>query len=269
MKIHPTAVIDTKTELDSSVLVGPYTVIEGKVQIGADTEILPNTYISGTTIIGERNRIGPFSTIGTPPQDLKYNGEDTKLVIGNDNQIREYVSMHRGTISGNQETVIGNSGLFMAYVHIAHDCIIGDHVIMANAATLSGHVTVEDHVTMGGLVGVHQFTRIGAFAFVGGHSGINQDVPPFVILAGTRSGMRVTRINTIGLKRNGIAEDTLQGLNRAFRIIFRTKGLLLQEALEMAIVEREVPAIVQIVTTSSIDGDVLLIVKTERTNGYL
>ncbi|MEA2083563.1 MAG: acyl-ACP--UDP-N-acetylglucosamine O-acyltransferase [Thermodesulfobacteriota bacterium] len=237
MKIHSTAIIDKGAELDGSVSVGPYVVIENGVKIGADTEILPHTVISGTTIIGERNRIGPFSTIGAPPQDIKYSGEDTRLVIGDDNQIREYVSMHRGTVSGHKVTTVGSNNLFMAYVHIAHDCIICDDIIMANAATLGGHVEVEDHVTLGGLVAVQQFIRIGAHSFIGGLSGINQDVPPFVILAGTRAGMRVTRINSIGLKRYGVDEATIQGLHKAFRIIFRTKGLLLQDALDKAIAE--------------------------------
>ena len=237
MKIHSTAIIDKGAELDGSVSAGPYVIIENGVKIGADTEILPHTVISGTTTIGERNRIGPFSTIGAPPQDIKYRGEDTRLVIGDDNQIREYVSMHRGTVSGHKVTTVGSNNLFMAYAHIAHDCIIGDHIIMANAATLGGHVEVADHVTMGGLVAVQQFIRIGMHSFIGGLSGINQDVPPFIILAGTRSGMRVTRINSIGLKRCGVDEATIQGLNKAFRIIFRTRGLLLQDALDKAIAE--------------------------------
>ncbi|MBU0729699.1 MAG: acyl-ACP--UDP-N-acetylglucosamine O-acyltransferase [Proteobacteria bacterium] len=237
MSIHPTAIIDPGAELDSSVTVGPYAIIEKGVKIGAGSEVAGHAVISGSTFIGERNKIGSFSTIGVPPQDLKYNNEDTRVVIGNDNIIREYVSIHRGTPSGRSQTTIGSNNLLMAYVHIAHDCKLADYIIMANAAQLSGHVDVEDRVTFGGFVAVHQFTRIGKYAYVGGMSGITKDVPPYLLVSGTRSGMRITGINKIGLKRSGFDNETIRKMMKAYQIIFKTPGLLLKDALDQALEE--------------------------------
>ena len=234
MFIHSTAVIDKKAELDSTVHVGPYAVIEEGVRIGADTRVMPHAVISGPTTIGERNLIGSFATIGGAPQDLSYKGEPTELIIGNDNQIREYASVHRGTPGGHGKTIIGNSNLLMAYIHIAHDCELGDHVIMANVATLAGHVAVGDHASIGGLVAIHQFCRIGCFSYIGGVSGIGLDVPPYVIIAGTRNRTRISGINKIGLRRNGFSRETISKLETAFRIIFRSPNLLIKDALELA-----------------------------------
>ncbi len=255
MNIHPTAVIDKGAELDSTVKIGPYCVIENGVSIGSDTEIGSHVVISGCVDIGARNKIGPFSTIGLPPQDLKYKNEETKVVIGDDNIIREYVSLHRGTPEGKEVTTIGNSNLLMAYCHIAHDCSIGNYVILANAATLGGHVDIEDRVTVGGLVAVHQFSRIGAFSYIGGLSGISKDVPPYMIISGIRNQMRVTGINRIGLKRCGFDTETIRKLTKAFQIIFRTPGLLLQDALSKSLQEipdcEPVSHLVQFFKTSS------------------
>lgn len=234
MAIHPTAVIDPKAELDSSVTVGPYAVIGANVRIGADTRVDAHAVISGPTTLGERNYIGSFATVGGAPQDLSYKGEPTELIVGNDNQIREYASIHRGTPSGHQKTVIGNNNLLMAYTHIAHDCIIGNHVILANVATLAGHVEVGDRASIGGLVAVHQFCRIGAYSYVGGLSGLSLDVPPFVILVGTRNRTRISGLNKIGLKRNGFSRQTISELDAAFRIIFRSPELLMKDAIELA-----------------------------------
>ena len=234
MLIHPTAVIDKKAELDSTVHVGPYAVIEEGVRIGADTRVMPHAVISGPTTIGERNLIGSFATIGGAPQDLSYKGEPTELLIGNDNQIREYASIHRGTPGGHGKTIIGNHNLLMAYIHIAHDCHLGDHVIMANVATLAGHVEVGSHASIGGLVAIHQFCRIGCFSYIGGVSGIGLDVPPYVIIAGTRNRTRISGINKIGLRRNGFSRETISKLENAFRIIFRSPNLLIKDALELA-----------------------------------
>lgn len=225
--------------MDATVAVGPYTVIEKGASIGVDTVIGAHTMISGKTTIGARNTIGPFVTLGAAPQDLKYDNEPTEVVVGDDNVIREYTSIHRGTPSARGMTSIGNNNLLMAYSHVAHDCVIGNHVIMANAATLGGHVEVGDKATIGGLVAVHQFTRIGPFAYIGGMSGISKDVPPYVIVSGTRNRMRVAGINKIGLRRNGFDNDTIKKLNRAFIILFKTPELLLQEALER--VKDEIP----------------------------
>ncbi|MFV0438485.1 MAG: acyl-ACP--UDP-N-acetylglucosamine O-acyltransferase [Desulfopila sp.] len=234
MPIHPSAVVDPKAELDSSVEVGPYAVIEAGVAIDADTRVAPHAVISGPTRIGKRNLIGSFAAVGGAPQDLSYRGEPTELVIGDDNQIREYASIHRGTPHGRGRTVIGNANLLMAYIHVAHDCQIGNNVILANVATLAGHVEVGDRASIGGLVAVHQFCRIGSLSYVGGLSGIGHDVPPFVILAGTRNQARISGINKIGLKRNGFSRETIANLEQAFKIIFRSPNLLLKDALEQA-----------------------------------
>ena len=239
MTIHPTAVVDPKAELDSSVSVGPYAVIEAGVKIDAETRVLPHAVISGPTTIGKRNLIGSFATVGGAPQDMSYKGEPTELHIGNDNQIREYASIHRGTPNGKGKTVIGNSNLLMAYIHIAHDCKLGDNIILANVATLAGHVEVGDRASIGGLVAVHQFCRIGTFSYIGGVSGISHDVAPYVIIAGTRNRTRISGINKIGLRRNGYSRDTISKLEAAFRIIFRDQSLLLKDALVMA--RKEVP----------------------------
>lgn len=234
MSIHPTAVIDRKAELDGSVAVGPYAVIGADVRIGANSRIEAHAVVSGPTTIGSRNQISSFATVGGPPQDLKYKGEPTELIIGDDNLIREYASIHRGTVDGGGKTVIGDSNLLMAYTHVAHDCLIGNRVILANVATLAGHVEVQDHASIGGLVAVHQFCRIGKFSYIGGVSGISLDVPPYVILAGTRNRTRISGINKIGLRRNGYDRETISNLENAFRIIFRTPELLMKDALEQA-----------------------------------
>lgn len=246
MPIHPTAVVDPKAELDSSVYVGPYAVIEAGVRIGADTRVEPHAVVSGPTTIGERNLIGSFTVIGGAPQDLGYKGEPTELIIGSDNQIREYASIHRGTPNGHMKTVIGNHNLLMAYTHVAHDCTIGNNVIMANVATLAGHVEVGDRASIGGLVAVHQFCRIGTFSYIGGVSGIALDVPPYVIIAGTRNRTRISGINKVGLKRNGFTRETIKMLDKAYRIIFRTPNLLMKDAIELA--EKEFPDCAEVQT---------------------
>lgn len=246
MPIHPTAVVDPKAELDSSVVVGPYAVIEAGVHIDADTRVEPHAVISGPTFIGKRNLIGSFATVGGAPQDLSYKGEPTELHVGDDNQIREYASIHRGTPHGHGKTVIGNKNLLMAYIHIAHDCHLGNNIILANVATLAGHVEVGDRASIGGLVAVHQFCRIGEHSYIGGVSGISLDVPPYVILAGTRNRTRISGINKIGLRRNGFSKETINNLEAAFKIIFRDQDLLLKDALEVA--RREVPNCAEVET---------------------
>ncbi len=236
MTIHPTALVDSRADIDSTVTIGPYCVIEKDVVIAADTEIGSHAVISGNTTIGQRNRIHSFASIGAPPQDLKYQGEETRLVIGDDNLIREYVSIHRGTVSGHGVTTVGNGNLIMAYSHIAHDCVVGNQVIMANGGTLGGHVQVGDHANLGGMVAIHQFSRVGAYTYIGGMSGISKDVPPFVIATGIRDQLRITGINKIGLKRMGFAAADIATLAQAFVAIFRTE-LVLSESLDKALVE--------------------------------
>lgn len=234
MSIHPTAVIDPKAELDSTVHIGPYAVIGPNVRLGAETRIDAHAVLSGHTTLGERNYVGSFASVGAPPQDLSYTDEPTEVIIGNDNQIREYSSIHRGTPSGNAKTVLGNNNLLMAYTHIAHDCTLGNHVILANVATLAGHVQVGDRASIGGLVAVHQFCRVGEYSYVGGLSGLSLDVPPYVILVGTRNRTRISGVNKIGLKRNGFSREIIKELDEAFRIIFRSPNLLMKDAIDLA-----------------------------------
>lgn len=231
MNIHPTAVIDPRAHLDSSVIVEPYAVIDGPVNIGPETRIGAHAVVSGHTTLGARNTIGSFATIGAPPQDMHYKGEPTELIIGDGNQIREYVSIHRATVKASGKTLIGNNNMIMAYCHIAHDCILADHVIMANVATLAGHVEIGSHANLGGLVAVHQFCRIGDYAYIGGMSGIGLDVPPYVIMEGTRNQMRIASINKIGLRRSGMDKETIKNLEEAFKILFRSPEILLKDAL--------------------------------------
>jgi UDP-N-acetylglucosamine acyltransferase len=231
MNIHPTAVIDPRAYLDSSVIVQPYAVIDGPVNIGPETRIGAHAVVSGHTTLGARNTIGSFATIGAPPQDMHYKGEPTELIIGDGNQIREYVSIHRATVKAGGKTLIGNNNMIMAYCHIAHDCTIANNVIMANVATLAGHVEIGSHANLGGLVAVHQFCRIGDYAYIGGMSGIGLDVPPYVIMEGTRNQMRIASINKIGLRRSGMDRETIKNLEEAFKILFRSPEILLKDAL--------------------------------------
>lgn len=239
MSIHPTAIIDPGAELDSSVTVAPYAVIEEGVQIDSDTEIGPHSLISGKTTLGKGNIIGPFTAIGAPPQDIKYNGEETELRVGDNNIIREYTSIHRGTIDGHRVTTIGDSNFFMSYSHVAHDCTLGNNVILVNSASLGGHVTVGDRVTISGLTAIHPFCTIGEYAYVGAMSGATMDIPPYVIVTGLRGDMVVRSINRIGLKRAGFSSEEIRKLIRAFNIIFKTEDLLLHDALKQA--EEEMP----------------------------
>lgn len=254
MTIHATAVVDSRADIHSSAVLEPYVVIDGPVTIGADTTVGAHTVVSGQTSIGKKNSIGAFASIGAPPQDMHYQGEATELIIGDGNQIREYVSIHRGTVNGKSKTVVGNENMIMAYSHIAHDCIIGDNVIMANVATLAGHVEIGNHVNLGGMVAIHQFCRVGDFTYVGGMSGISLDVPPFVLLSGTRNRMRITGINKIGLHRNGFTRETIKMLDQAFKIIFRSPDLLTKDALEKTLEDipdcREVQQLVEFFKTS-------------------
>jgi len=231
MTIHATAVVDQKANIDSTAIIDPYVIIDGPITIGPETRVCAHAVVSGHTTIGARNIIGSYTSIGAPPQDMHYKGEPTELIIGDDNQIREYVSIHRGTEQGDGKTVIGNSNMIMAYCHIAHDCIIKNHAIMANVATLAGHVEIGNHANLGGLVAVHQFCRIGDYSYVGGMSGITLDVPPYIILEGTRNRMRIAGINKIGLRRAGMKRDTIKMLDEAFKLLFRSPQLLLKDAL--------------------------------------
>jgi UDP-N-acetylglucosamine acyltransferase len=240
-KIHPTAIVDPAAELAEGVSVGAYSIIQGQVVVGPDTEIGSHVVIKEYTTIGARCRIFQFAALGEIPQDLKFSGELSHLVIGDDNTVREFATMHRGTAGGGGITRVGHGNLFMAYTHVAHDCIIGDGIIMSNAATLGGHILVEDKAILGGFVAVHQFSRIGRHAFIGGASAVTRDVPPYTMAVGNRA--KLVGLNLVGLKRSGFADTTLQSLRQSFEILF-TSGLNLKEAV--AQVREDIPPIPEI-----------------------
>jgi UDP-N-acetylglucosamine acyltransferase len=223
MDIHPSAVVSPRAELSSGVKIGPYSIIGDYVQIGKDTDIASHVVIEGRTVIGERNNIYPFVSIGSPPQDIGYRGEDTKVVIGNDNIVREYCTINRATTKQDWVTVVGDHNYFMISSHIGHDCVVGSHVILANSVALGGHTVVGDYASMGGLAAAHQFVRVGAYAFVGGLTGIPQDIPPYMIAAGERAKLHGP--NQIGLRRHGFSSEVIQGLKKAYRIIWRETAI--------------------------------------------
>lgn len=231
MKIHPTAIIAPDVQLDEGVEIGPYSIIGNDVTIGKDTVIGPHTVIDNYTQIGEGCRIFQFCSIGAPPQDLKFGGEKTRVVIGNFNTIREFVTIHRSTLADIGVTILGDHNLIMAYCHIAHNCKLGDHVIMSNVATLAGHVHVEDYAIISGLTGVHQFSTIGSHSFIGGASGVARDVPPYTLANGNHA--KLFGLNLIGLQRRDFSEQTIKALKEAYRIIFRS-DMLLEAALSKA-----------------------------------
>ena len=220
--IHETAIIDPSAKLADDVEVGAYSVIGPDVEIGAGSVLRPHVVVMGPCRIGRENRIYQFASVGDEPQDLKYRGEASVLEVGDRNVIREYVTMHRGTDAGIGKTVVGSDNLFMAYSHVAHDCIVGDHCILANAASLAGHVEVGDFAILGGFTSVHQFSRIGSRSFCGLGSVVTQDVPPFSTAAGNRA--RVVGINKEGLKRKGFSPELIRALHKSFRELLKSKG---------------------------------------------
>ncbi|MEJ2586357.1 MAG: acyl-ACP--UDP-N-acetylglucosamine O-acyltransferase [Deltaproteobacteria bacterium] len=219
MEIHPSAVVETGAELASGVTIGPYSSIGSHVAIGRDSRIGAHVVIEGHTTLGERNVIYPFTTMGTPPQDVGYRDEPTRLIVGNDNVVREYVTINRATTKEDWETVIGNHTYLMAYSHVAHDCRLSDWVILTNGATLGGHTQIGEYAILGAFLAVQQFVRIGAHAYLGAKSGIDRDVPPFVITAGPRA--KLYGINQKGLLRRGFSQETIDILKQAYRIIWR------------------------------------------------
>jgi len=234
--IHPTAIIDSKADIDSNVQVGPYSIIGANVHIGSGTVIGPHVVIQPHVEIGPDCHIFQFASIGAVPQALKFEGEETYVKIGRGAVIREFVTINRGTGFGGGITEVGEENFLMAYVHIAHDCKTGRNVILANNATLAGHIVIEDFVTVGGLVAIHQFVRIGSYAYIGGKSAVVKDIPPYIIAAGDRA--KLHGLNSVGLKRHGFSQETLSSLKKAYRIIFRI-GLTLNEAIERVKAEVE------------------------------
>ncbi len=229
VKIDPTAQVHPTAEMDSGVEIGPYTVINEGVRIGKNSKIFSHVVIDKWTTIGEDCEVYQFSSIGAPPQDLGYKGEKTELIVGNNNIIREFVTMHRATTKGDGKTECGDNNLFMNYVHIAHDCKVGNHVIMANAATLGGLVDIDDHAIVGGLVAIHQHVRIGAYCIIGGGSIVRMDIPPYVMAAGNKA--RLYKLNSVGLRRQGFSEEALAEITTAYNILFKS-SLTLKKAME-------------------------------------
>jgi UDP-N-acetylglucosamine acyltransferase len=244
--IHQTALINRQAEIDSDVEIGPYSVIGAGVRIGKQTRVASHVVIEGRTSLGQGNTIYQFATIGSRPQDLKYKGEASELIIGKHNTIREYVSLNPGTAGGGMVTRVGDHNLLMMHCHIAHDCLIGSHNIIANGATLGGHVVVEDHVIVGGLVGIHQFARIGSGAILGAGSMVSKDVPPFCNATGDRA--RLHGLNLEVLKRRGFTTTAIDALKKAYRIIFQSK-LKTKDALEKVRRELSPTAEIEILLT--------------------
>ena len=221
--IHKTAIIDKKAEVSSTAEIGPYSIIGPYVKIDDHSIIQSHVNIAGHTSIGKNNKIYPFASIGSNPQDMKYKGEKTKLSIGDNNTIREYVTINPGTIQGGGITQIGSSNLIMVSAHIAHDCIIGNNIVIANSAAIAGHAEIGDHVIIGGNCGVQQFTRIGKMAMIGGMTGVSRDVIPYGLSTGNRNYLN--GVNVVGLRRNRVSNKEIIGLTEAYKEIFKTESL--------------------------------------------
>ncbi len=243
--VHPTAIVHPKATLAAGVTVGPYAVIEERVTVGARTAIGAHCVLEGRTAIGADCEIFTGAVIGSIPQDLKYRGEQSELVIGDRNKIREYVTINSGTTGGGGKTVIGSDCLLMAYAHVAHDCRIGSHVILANSAALAGHILVEDRAVIGGLVGIHQFVRVGTLAIIGGCSRVSQDIPPFSTCVGYPAA--VIGLNTEGLRRAGVSQDVRRRLHHAFRVLFNSKLSMSHALKELEAGEDSCPELAHLV----------------------
>ena len=239
--IHQSAVVSPQARIADGVTIGPFSIIGKNVTIGKNTNIDSHVVIEGNTTIGQGNRIYPFVSLGSSPQDVGYKGEDTRLVIGDENIFREFVTVNRATCKQDKLTKIGNRNYIMAYAHIAHDCSLGDFIVMANAATLGGHIEIGDHAIIGGLVAIHQFVRIGSYAFIGGKSAIVKDIPPFMMASGDRA--KLYGLNYVGLKREGFTSEKIGMLKRAYKIIWRDHNLF-NDALEK--VKAEIPSFMEL-----------------------
>jgi UDP-N-acetylglucosamine acyltransferase len=239
-QVHPTAIVGPEARIAEDVVVGPYCVVSGEVELGFGTTLLSHVLVEGPTRVGKNCRIHHCAVVGSPPQDLKYTGARSLLEIGDSNTIREFVTINRATGEG-EETRIGSHNLLMAYVHVAHNCIIGDNVILANAVNLAGHVVIDDYAIVGGLTPVHQFVRIGQHSFIGGGSRVPKDVPPFIRAAG--NPLRVVGLNSVGLMRRGFSQDVRLELKRLHRLFYRS-GLNTSQAVERAASElRNMPEV--------------------------
>lgn len=244
-EIHPTAIIDPQARIGDGVSIGPYSIVGPDVSLGEGCTLLSHVVVEGRTEIGPNTRIYPFASIGHQPQDMKYQGEPSTLVIGANNILREHVTVNPGTAGGGMTTVIGNNCLMMVGAHVAHDCEVGNHVIMANNATLAGHVVVEDFAIIGGLSAIHQFCRIGRHAMVGGMSGVENDVIPYGSVMGDRA--RLSGLNIVGLKRRGISRSDISALRKAYRLMFAEEGTMAERLEDVVEGYREHEAVMEIV----------------------
>jgi len=243
--IHPTAIVDSKADIEENVNIGAYSMVGANVRIGSGTFIGPHVVIQPFVDIGPECQIFQYASIGAVPQALKFEGEETHVRIGRGTVVREFVTINRGTGFGGGITEVGEKNFLMAYVHIAHDCTTGQNVILANNATLAGHIVIEDFVTVGGLVAIHQFVRIGKYAYIGGKSAVVKDIPPYVIAAGDRA--KLHGLNSVGLKRQSFTQETVSKLKKAYRIIFRF-GLTLNEAIERVRAEvDQIPEVLELI----------------------
>ncbi len=249
--IHPTAIVELGARVADDVEIGPYSVIGRDVELGPGVRLESHVVIAGRTRIGAGCHIFPFASIGQPPQDLKYAGEPSELIVGYNNVIREYATMNPGTRGGGMVTRVGDDGLFMVGIHVAHDCFIGNNVIMANNATLGGHVVVEDFAVLGGLSAIHQFVRIGRHAMVGGMSGVENDVIPYGSVMGDRA--HLSGLNIVGLKRRGVDRDDIHALRRAYRLLFAHEGTMAERLADVRQLFADNEAVMEIV--EFIDSD--------------
>ncbi len=231
VSIHPTAVVDPAAKLGEDVFIGPFCVVGPDVELGDRVRLTSHVVVEGRTRVGEDTVIYPFASIGHRPQDLKFKGEPSELIIGRNNQIREHVTMSPGTEGGGMVTRIGDNGLFMVGVHVAHDCVVGNHAVLANNATLAGHVELGDFVTIGGLSAVRQFVRIGSHAMIGGMSGVEKDVIPYGLVMGDRA--RLAGLNLVGLERRGFQKDEIHALRAAYRLLFGNEGTFAERMEEV------------------------------------
>jgi UDP-N-acetylglucosamine acyltransferase len=251
--VHPTAIVERGAELGDGVTIGPYCIIGPDVRIGNGATLMSHVVVAGRTQIGEGCRIFPFASIGQPPQDLKYAGEPSELIIGKNNVIREHVTMNPGTQGGGMVTRVGSNCLFMVGSHVAHDCQIADNVIMANNATLAGHVSIGDHAILGGLCAIHQFVRIGRHAMIGGMSGVEHDVIPYASVMGDRA--RLSGLNIIGLKRRKFSRDQIHNLRTAYRLLFAEEGTMSERLLDVSAMYKDDPAVMEIVDFINVDSN--------------
>jgi UDP-N-acetylglucosamine acyltransferase len=250
--IHPSAVVDRKAKLGADITVGPFCVVGPGVELGDRVTLLSHVSIGGRTSLGHDTTVYPFSSLGHPPQSIKYKGEPSTLTIGAHNTIREHVTMHPGTQDGGMVTQVGDHGLFMVGVHVAHDCRVGSNVIMANNATLGGHVVVGDYAYLGGLCAVHQFVRIGPHAMIGGLSGVENDVIPYGLVMGDRA--RLSGLNVVGLKRRGFSRDDIHTLRTAYRLLFAQEGTMAERLDDVAALYRESRPVMDVVEFIMVDS---------------